>query len=144
MNMFEKWNKDFGGDITAEKIKESNGTGNYEEVPHGNYEVKIEKMELTSSKAGKPMVTIWFNIIAGKYKNSKIFMNQVITQAFQVHIVMELIRSLGCDIDWNEDYGQFAEDIADVFEEVADLEMNLNYGQNKKGFNTFKIEEVFE
>ena len=50
-----------------------NGRGEYKEVPKGTYEVKIDKMELVESKKGDPMVSIWFKILSGEYKNSLIF-----------------------------------------------------------------------
>ena len=82
-NMFEKWNQsvDLAGlknDIAEAK---ENGGGDYEKVPHGEYEVKLEKLELKPTKKdGSPMVSAWFTILNGKYKNFKLFMNQVITQ----------------------------------------------------------------
>lgn len=61
-----------------EEAKENGG--NRREVPHGDYEVKVQKMELTESKKGDPMVSIWFKILTGEFKNSLLFYNQVITQ----------------------------------------------------------------
>ena len=120
-------------------------TGDFREVPHGNYEVAVNKMELTESKKGDPMVTIWFKIVSGEFKNSLIFMNQVVTQGFQIHIVNELLRAMdsGVDIDF-ESYSQYAQLLMDVHEAIdGSLEFALEYGE-RKGFNTFKITEVFE
>ena len=80
MDMFEKWNSnaDLAGlkkDI--ESAKDNNKE--FEEVPHGEYEVKLDKLELKATKKGDPMVSAWFTILNGKYKNSKLFMNQVVT-----------------------------------------------------------------
>lgn len=124
---------------------QENGGGDFKEVPHGKYEVAITKLELGESKKGDPMVRVWFKILDGEYKNSLIFMNQVITQGFQIHIVNEFLRSLETDVAIEfESYSQFNEVLMDVFEEVeGKLEFVLDYGENK-GFNTFKIEEVFE
>ena len=88
--MFEKWNSnaDLVGLRADVKEAESNdGNRTYEAVPHGKYEVKVDKMELKPTKKGDPMVSIWFTILDGKYKNSKLFMNQVVTQGFQLDIV---------------------------------------------------------
>lgn len=124
---------------------EENG-GSFKEVPHGNYEVAITKLELTESKKHDPMVTCWFKILDGEFKNSLIFMNQVVTQGFQIHIVDEFLRSLGTDVDVKfESFAQYADMIMDVFEEVdGKLEFVLNYGETKKGFNTFEITDIFE
>ena len=93
--MYEKWNNntDLAGlrdDI--KEAKENGGNREYEKVPHGNYEVKVDKMELKPTKKGDPMVSIWFTILEGKYKNSKLFMNQVVTQGFQLNIVNNFLR----------------------------------------------------
>ncbi len=126
------------------KAAESN-TGDYKEVPHGTYEVKVSKMELKESSKGDPMVSIWFKILTGEYKNSTIFMNQVITQGFQIHIANELLRSLDSGVEVTFDtYSQYGQMLMDIAEAIDNkLEYALEYGENK-GFNTFKITEVFE
>lgn len=124
---------------------EDSANNDFKEVPHGSYEVAITKLELGESKKGDPMVKVWFKILAGEYKNSLIFMNQVITQGFQIHIVDEFLRSLGTDIDIAfESYSQYNDLLMDIFEAVDDkLEFALKYGENK-GFNTFEITDIFE
>lgn len=131
-----------------EESKNNNG-GNFDEIPPGTYEVKIDKMELKESSKGDPMVSIWFRILAGKFKNSIIFYNQVINQGFQIHLSNEFLRSLdtGVDIPSNfSSYKKYNNLIMDVAEEVdaQKLEYELKYGENKKGFKTFEILSVFE
>lgn len=119
--------------------------GEYAEVPHGVYECRIEKMELRESKKGDPMVTIWFRIVAGEHAKHMIFMNQVVTRGFQLHIINELLRSMntGLDIQF-ETYSRYAELLEDVFAAVdGKKEFAVEYGE-KRGFNTFKIAQVFE
>lgn len=123
---------------------ESN-SGDFKEVPHGNYEIKIQKLELGESKKGDPMFICWMKILSGDYANSLIFMNQVVTQGFQIHIVDDFLRSLdsGVEIAF-ESYAQYADMIMDVAEAInGNLEYAVEYGENK-GFNTFKITDVFE
>lgn len=124
---------------------EDASNNSFKEVPHGAYEVAINKLELTESKNGDPMVRIWFKIVSGEYKGSLIFMNQVIRKGFQIHIVDELLRSLGTDIDIHFDsYTQYNELLEIIFNEIEDnFEYALSYGE-RKGFDTFKITEVFE
>ena len=150
-NIFEKWDNAVDMDDLQKNIQEAaqnNGGGDFKEVPHGTYEVSIEKMELKASKKGDPMVSVWFNILKGEFKNSKIFMNQVITQGFQIHIVNEFLRSIteGCvvpDIEFKS-YSEYADLIMDIHEIVAeDFEYSLEYGVTNKGFNTFDIKEVY-
>jgi hypothetical protein len=106
-------------------------------------------MELKASKKGDPMVSVWMKIVSdGEFKNSLIFMNQVITQGFQIHIVNEFLRSLtkDCavpDIEFKS-YSQYANLIMDIHEMIADsFEYALDYGVTNKGFDTFEVLEVY-
>lgn len=120
--------------------------GDYDEVPVGSYEVKIEKMELTESKKGDPMFSCWFKIISEQQNGRLIFMNQIITQGFQVHICNEFLRSLDSGLNVHFDnFDQYGNLIFDILEKINEekLEFLLEYGK-KKDFPTFKITEVFE
>lgn len=142
---FSKFDKKVNLEGLKKDIEDS-ANNDFKEVPLGTYEVAITKLELGESKKGDPMVKIWFKIVSeSEYKNSLIFMNQVITQGFQIHIVDEFLRSLGTDIEIAfESYSQYADLLADVYEKVdGNYEYGLKYGENK-GFNTFEITEVFE
>lgn len=141
---FSKFDKQFDLDGLKKDIEDS-ANNEFKEVPLGTYEVAIDKLELSESKNHDPMVKVWFKILAGEYKNSLIFMNQVITRGFQIHIMNEFLRSLETDIDITfESYSQYNELLMDIFEAVDDkLEFALKYGENK-GFNTFEIVEVFD
>ena len=78
--------EEFDKQVDLEGLKEDveNNTGNYEKVPHGQYEVAITKMELGVTKeTNKPMVKVQFKIVSdGEYKGKLIFMNQVFNQFF--------------------------------------------------------------
>lgn len=155
MDMFSKWDAAIDTEGLQKDIKEAaqNGgnQGNYKEVPHGNYEVAVQQMELKASKKGDPMVSIWFKIVSGEYKNSLIFYNQVVTQGFQIHMVNEMLRKM-CEemtdipvIDFKT-YKQYGELLMDIFEAVADdFEYGLKYAANSKNkdFSTYEITEVF-
>ena len=147
MEIWEKFDKKIDTKELKDGIKQAreNGGGNYEEVPYGTYEVNVEKIELRESKKGDPMVSIWFNIIAGNFKNSKIFYNQVINQGFQIHLLNEFLRSLdtGVNVEFDS-YAQYNEVLMDVAEGTKTLEYALKYGENKKGYPTYQITEVFE
>lgn len=143
---FSKFDKKVDLEGLKNDIKEAeNNGGDYKEVPHGNYEVKIQKLELGESKKSDPMFICWMKILSGDFANSLIFMNQVVTQGFQIHIVDDFLRSLdsGIEIEF-ESYGQYADMIMDVAEAIdGNLEYAVEYGENK-GFNTFKITDVFD
>ena len=152
MDMFEKWNSSVDLAGLQKDVKDAQeNKREYDEVPHGEYEVKLDKLELKATKPtaktpNAPMVSACFTILEGKYKKSKLFMNQVVTQGFQIHIVNELLRSMGTDlaIDF-VDYKQYAELLLDVAEECDsnNLEFAIKYEDNK-GYDKFTITEVFE
>ena len=146
--LWDKFDEAIDTKRLQEDVKEAaeNGTGSFKEVPHGEYEVEVNKMELIRSKKGDPMVTIWFKVVSGEYKGSLIFFNQVITQGFQIHIVNELLRSMntGLDIEFKtyKQYGSLIMDIAEAID--GQLEFALKYSKGNKGFSNYEITEVFE
>ena len=146
-DIFEKWNESTDLKGLQDDIKDAQENNKeFEKVPHGEYEVKLDKLELKASKKGDPMVSIWFTILEGKYKKSKLFLNQVITQGFQIHIVNELLKSMGTDLAIEfVDYKQYADLLLDVAEEcdANNLEFAIKYEDNK-GYDKFTITEVFE
>ena len=151
-NIFDKWDKEIDTEGLAKDVKEAaeNGTGDYKEVPPGDYEVAVHQMELKASKKGDPMVSIWFKIVSeGEYKGSMIFFNQVITQGFQVHIVNEMLRMMvsgmaDAPVIEFVSYKQYSNLIMDIFEAVNEnFEYALAYKKGKKDFSTYEITEVF-
>ena len=152
-NIFDKWDKEIDTEGLANDVKNaaSNGTGEFKEVPHGDYEVAVQQMELKASSKGNPMVSIWFKILDGDFKGSLIFYNQVITQGFQVHIVNEMLRMMVSECADNvvpeiefKSYKQYGNLIMDVFEAINEnFEYALAYKKGKKDFSTYEIKEVF-
>lgn len=146
--IFDRWNKTMDVEGIKEDSKKSDrdNRGDYPEIPVGTYEVKLDKGEIKATKNGDPMVSIWFKILDGEYKDNLIFMNQVITKGFQIHIVDDFLKSLGTGIDvYFDDYKQYNDLIMDIVESCENkLEFALEYGINNKGFHTFKITEIFD
>lgn len=148
-SIFDKWNKSVDVEGLVKDTKEaeaSGGSGNYDEVPVGTYEVKIEKMELKESSKGQPMLVTWFKILEGDYKNQLLFMNQVITQGFQIGQVNKFLRSLEAvdEVEF-KDYGQYNDLIMDVFEAVdGNFEYLIEYKKSKKDFAIYTVKEVYE
>ena len=145
-NIWDQFDNAIDTKALADEVKNSADSPSYREVPEGTYEVAVEKLELVSSKNDKPMGTIWFKVLTGEYKGSRIFYNQVLEQAFQVHIFNEFVRSLdsGVNVEFTS-YRQYGEMLMNVAEAIdKKLEYGLVYGKNNKGYPTFEIEEVFE
>lgn len=162
-DIFAKWDEAIDNEGLAKDVADAadNGSGNYEEVPHGTYEVAIKQMELKASKKGDPMVSIWFKVVSDAHKGGIIFFNQVVTQGFQIHIVNELIRKLvseagdeGADVETQLDawftsktqkftYAGYADLILDVFEISDKFEYGLKYEKGKNDFSKYTITDVF-
>ncbi|MED3327502.1 DUF669 domain-containing protein [Bacillus thuringiensis] len=133
---------------------EENGGGDFEKVPDGQYEVAVEKMELTESKKGDPMIMIWFNIVDGEFEGQKIFYYKVMQPqndkawGYQVHQNNEMLRKLwDCkeeDVKFTS-FGEYADLILDIHEDIdGKFEYLLEKETDKKGYDQFKIVEVFE
>lgn len=144
------WSK-FDKTIDAEGLKKdieaaAEGNMDFKEVPEGQYEVKITKMEPTTSKKGSPMLSIWFKVLSGEYEGSLIFYNQVLSQGFGIHNANEFMRSFdsGIDVEWKS-MSQYADLILDIAEAVdGKLEFALDYSKNNKGYHVYKITDVYE
>lgn len=146
-NFISKLDKDFDIDALVKEANEAKGGGgDFPEVPLGTYEVIVENLELKLSKAGNPMLSAWLKIDAGKFKNSIIFYNQTLHTGFGIHNANEFLRSMdtGVDVEFKS-FEQYDDLIKDV-KEACDkgLSFELEYGENKKGYSTYKITEVFE
>lgn len=145
---FSKFDKNVNLEGLKNDIQEAqeNGSGEFKEVPLGTYEVEIAKLELTESKKHDPMLSCWMKILEGEYEGSMIFMNQVVTQGFQIHIANEFLRSLesGVTVEF-ESYSQYSNLIMDIAEAIdGNKEYLVKYDQTTKGFSTFEVKEVFD
>lgn len=109
------------------------------EIPFGTYEVSIEKAELKESKSGKPMVSIWFKIIAGENKGQMIFYNQVVSEGFQLGIVYKMLSKIAC----TELHFDSFTALEDTLSACVGIELALEYSEGKKGFANYKILQVF-
>lgn len=147
-NIWEEFDKSIDTEGLAKDVEEAAENGGRREVPHDTYEVAISKLELTKSKKGDPMVTCWMKIVEGEYKGSLIFMNQVVTQGFQIHIANEFMRELVQEMEnpvevQFKTYSQYANMIMDIMEAIDNnFEYKVRYYENK-GYNAFEIQEVY-
>ena len=156
-DIFAQFNKKVDGKAIAEGVKEiqdndGSSSGDFKEIPHGEYEVKIEKMEIKACKSdankGLPMFSCQFRILDGEYKKSCIFMNKLIASEYPIHIVNEFLRSLdsGIDVEFNGDYRDYNDLILDIHEAInkEKLEYLLDYQSDKNGYDTFEIVEIYD
>ena len=151
-NIFDKFNSMFDVDGLKSDIEQAaSSTGDFVEVPHGDYEVKVVKIELgetgeKSKTPGMPMAKVWYEIIAGDYKGQKIFQNQMLTTGFGIHKMNELLNSLETGIPVVfENFTQYADLFKQIFDAVdGKAEFALAYGENNKGYATYTITQRFE
>ena len=149
-NIFDKWNESIDVEALAKDVEEieKNSTGDYEEVPHGTYEVAVKNMELKNSKSGNKMVTIWFKVVSDNHKGGMIFLNQVVTNPYGIHTVNGLLRKMvsmhkdAPEIKF-KDFNQYNDLILDVFEITDGYEYGLKYTKGKNDFSNYEITEVF-
>lgn len=153
------WDK-FDKEVDLEELQEDvqeveeNGGGDFKEVPEGEYEVTVEKMEMVESKKGDPMLTIWFTILEGDYEGQKIFYNGVMQPqndkafGFQTHRNNEMLRALwDCDYDDVKftGFSDYADLVLDIHEDIDEkFEYLLEKSTNKGGYDQYEIKEVFE
>jgi hypothetical protein len=150
-NIFEKFNSmiDVEGlkqDVEAAASKD----GDFVEIPYGDYEVKITKIELgetgeKSKTPGMPMAKVWYEIVDGEFKGQKIFQNQMLTSGFGIHKMNEFLTSLETGITVQfENFVQYGDLFKQIFDAVdGNAEYQLCYGQNAKGYSTYDIIQRF-
>ena len=146
---FDKFNSitDLNG-LVEDIEKQKDKGGDYEDVPFGEYEVKVTKMELKESKNGDPMCSIWFQIVAGEQANRYIFYNKVllVNKPATFHFLHEFLRDMEVDTpiefcDWK----QYNDMIESIFKEIEDKKsFHIEYKASKNPkFSEINIKEVF-
>ena len=157
MSIFDKFTKKINAEELAASQKEiaQNTSGDYPEVPFGKYEVKIEKMEckLTKKAPQRPMISIWFKILEGQFKDSYIFYNGLFDEDWMRHRVVDFLSAILDDDAHKAEINLILKDydintindfVMDIHEQVdGKFEYLLDYGQ-KKNYNTYTIAEVFD
>jgi len=141
-NIFDRFDKELDLDLINEEL--ANPPQEKKEVPVGEYDVKIDKLEARENNKGLPQVFVQFRIIDGDYKNQCLFYGQNINMAFQIRLANEFLSTLDAGEVKFENYAKYAETLMDIAEKTANFEYKLEYGLNEKGFKTFKILEVYE
>ncbi len=149
--MFAKFNEMIDVEGLQKDIETAaSNDGDFVEVPFGDYEVKVSKIELgatgeKSKTPGAPMAKVWFDIVAGELKGQKIFMNQMLTSGFGVHKMNQFLNSLETGITAVfENFEQYADLFKQIFDAVdGKAEYQLHYDQNNKGYSIYEIIKRF-
>ncbi len=151
-NIFEKFNSMIDVDGLKQDVETAaSNSGDFVEVPKGDYEVKVTKIELgetgeKSKTPGMPMLKVWFDILAGDFKGQKIFCNQLLTSGFGIHKANELLNSFESGVTVHfENFVQYNDVICQVFNAIDGVgEFQLHYGENNKGYATYDIVQRFK
>ena len=134
----------------AEEIKKNGGTGEYPEIEDGIYRGKFEKLEVGTTKDGRPMLRAMFRIIEGAHKKQCLFMNRVLfgtkNDANMIASAEGWLESLEPSEDIGpvvfKGYDAFADLVMDIAEDISELEYDVAYDPD--AFNSITIEEVYE
>ena len=134
----------------AEEIKKNGGTGEYPEIEEGIYRGKFEKLEVGTTKDGRPMLRAMFRITEGQHKKQCLFMNRVLYGTKNDANMIASAEGWPETLEPSEDvgdvifrgYSEFADLVMDIAEDISELEYDVNYDPD--AFNSITIEEVYE
>lgn len=147
-DIFDQFDNEFDTQQMAADVAAAQAnSGKYEAPPYDVYEVKVTYLGVGATKTNKPMAKVTFEIVAGELTGRRIYMNQVLDVGFKIHIFNEFLRSLKTSIPVTfTTYRDYNKTMLDVKGECDDRKMSfqLNFWKDKKGYDQFKIEDVFE
>ena len=128
----------------------SSNSGEFEELPLGRYEVKINSMELTQSKKGDPMTKTIFEVVQGQYKGRYIFKNSVIykgdrNDGWRLKQEIDFINSLQPRDAVNfYSFSDFEKQISNAFADINSCKLEyLIEIKEKNNFRSYSVIEVY-
>lgn len=152
------------------EAEENGGTGNYEELPKGEYMVRIEKLEIGETKDERPMLKVMARVqeavsedeaenknddalrFFDNYKGKKkpcIFMNRVLygtkNDANMIASAVGWLNSLEPQDTTAtfETYSQFNDCVLDIFEEIENaVEFHVLYDPD--AFNSIRVIAAYD
>lgn len=150
---FTKFDALIDKDEMEKDIKEAK-ENEYTEVPGGEYECKIEKIEIGETKEKhEPMFKVMLRITEGKFAKQCLFFNRKIygnkkserwNDGKAIQTVIGWLENLQCDIDlYFESYSQFNDLICDIAEDVVGT-VGVTVAYDPDAFNPISIEDVYD
>ena len=128
----------------------SSNNGEFEELPLGRYEVKINSMQLTQSKNGDPMTKTIFEVVQGQHKGRYMFKNSVIykgdrNDAWRLKQELNFINSLQPNDQVNfYSFSDFEKQISNAFADISSRKLEyLVEIKEKNNFRTYSVIEVY-
>lgn len=110
---------EFDDEFTSTEVAESE----FGDVPDGIYQVSVDKIQLTKSKAGTPMLKWQFRILGPTCRKRKLFKNSVITPSSLAYLKKDLTMA-----------GLHLEKLSDLEDRLGELlDVQLEIKKVKKG-----------
>lgn len=157
-DLFAKFN-DMFGDIAKDVAEAASSNVERKEVPFGDYEVKVTKLELGENTYeggdyfGMPEAHIWFRIIGqGEYAGQMLFVNKRLVSlnnpnanGFLIHKFNEFLDTFESGIPVVfENWAQYGQLIKSIFEAIdGRAEYQLAFFENK-GYKDYQIVKRFQ
>jgi len=123
-----QFDDDFQTEATAER-------GDFESVPDGKYQVAVEKVELTQSSTGNPMLKWTLRILAPRFANRFLWRNGVFTHNTLKYVKTDL-HLCGLDLDKLSELPKHLDKLLDVKLEVT----KKTKGENENIYFNRRIE----
>lgn len=148
---FSKFSEAFPADQLQKQMAEAKENGFGDKLPEGDYQCKLEKLELGEAKtSGKLMLKSQFRIVAGDKAKQCIFANQVLcgtkNDGFMMLKAKEFLESLdsGLDITFSgwEQFDQLVGDVLDAVQEDG-LQYMINV-KNDGDYQRYKVVDIIE
>ena len=150
MSNWQNFDLKIDNNLLNDLANASSNNGEFEELPLGRYEVKINSMQLTQSKNGDPMTKTIFEVVQGQYKGRYMFKNSVIykgdrNDAWRLKQELNFINSLQPNSQVNfYSFSDFEKQISNAFADVNSRKLEyLVEIKEKNNFRTYSILEVY-
>ena len=150
MSNWQNFDLKIDNNLLNDIAKASANSGEFEELPLGRYEVKINSMQLTQSKNGDPMTKTIFEVVQGQYKGRHMFKNSVIykgdrNDAWRLKQELTFINSLQPNDQVNfYSFSDFEKQISNAFADINSRKLEyLVEIKEKNNFRTYSVIEVY-
>ena len=150
MSNWQNFDLKIDNNLLNDLANASSNNGEFEELPLGRYEVKINSMQLTQSKNGDPMTKTIFEVVQGQYKGRYMFKNSVIykgdrNDAWRLKQELNFINSLQPNSQVNfYSFSDFEKQISNAFADINSRKLEyLVEIKEKNNFRTYSILEVY-
>ena len=150
MSNWQNFDLKIDNNLLNDIVNASSNNGEFEELPLGRYEVKINSMQLTQSKNGDPMTKTIFEVVQGQYKGRYMFKNSVIykgdrNDAWRLKQELNFINSLQPNSQVNfYSFSDFEKQISNAFADINSRKLEyLVEIKEKNNFRTYSVIEVY-